>query len=65
MGQKAKNAGNKKSKPSNGKLATSYKHIRGDFKCEIMETIITVYGDKRSRKFRDNVRKTVVRSMLG
>jgi hypothetical protein len=65
MGQKAKNAGSKKSKVSNGKLATSYKHITGDFKRDIMETVINAWGDKRSRKCSNTVSKKDVRSMLG
>ena len=64
MGQKAKNAGSKKSKPSNGKLATSYKNIRGDLKCELKETIINVCCDKRSRTSSDTISKTVARSMF-
>ncbi len=65
MGQKAKNAGNKKSKVSSGKLATSHKHIRGDFKGDIMETIILCYGDKRSRKNVTTISKKDIRSVLG
>ena len=65
MGQKAKNAGKKKSKVSNGKLATSYKHIRGDLKCELKEAIINVVCDKRNRFSSDTIRKTEARSMFG
>ena len=64
MGQKAKNAGNKKSKPSNGKLATSYKCFSGDFKCELKQTILNICCDKHSRSSSDTIRKTVARSMF-
>ena len=65
MGQKAKNAGKKKSVPSSGKLATSYKNLSGDFRGELMETFISVWGDKRSKNRRNIVNKKDIKSMLG